>query len=417
LITQAEEGRKIASLGFGTLRGKIRVDHGQLRRKIDVDVVLTDIMIVPSLCMNIISVSKLCDHNYRVSFEKDMCIIKDQFDRTILKAKRTGGIYKLVVYSPENLVALNLSSDESELWHQRLGHLNMQVVRKMIPELKGKGKIECKSCFQGKMARVAFGLSNGKHGELFGLIHSDVCGPFEGNAIGGYRYYVTFIDDKSRYTLVYLIRTKSEVFEKFKNFEALVRNKYQKTIKILRSENGGEYLSTEFDLFLKSKGIQKQFSVAYTPQQNGVAEKMNRTLVESARTMMIHANLPKSYWGYAVLNAVYVRNRCKSNVLDGKSAFEIAEGKIPDLEKLRVFGCICYAHVPDEKRKKLDAKAVKCVFLGVSNVSKAWIVENVSTKSVFTSRDVKFCEGSFLNHIGNGGDVNFPISFPDSDTE
>ena len=85
-------------------------------------------------------------------------------------------------------MALNVSCDESELWHQRLGHLNMQVVRKMIPDLKGKNKIECKSCFQGKMARVAFGLSNGKHSELFGLIHSDVCGPFEENAIGGYRY-------------------------------------------------------------------------------------------------------------------------------------------------------------------------------------------------------------------------------------
>lgn len=407
LINQAEVGRKIASPGFGTLRGIIREENSQLR-KIDLDVVLTDIMIVPSLCMNIISVSKLCDHNYHVFFEKDKCIIKDQFERTILTAKRTGGIYKVLVYAPENLMALNISCDDTELWHQRLGHLNMQVVRKMIPELKGKNKIECKSCFQGKMARVAFGLSNGKHSELFGLIHSDVCGPFEENAIGGYRYYVTFIDDKSRYTFVYLIRAKSEVFAKFKEFEVLIRNKYQKTIKILRSDNGGEYLSAEFDNFLKSKGIEKQLSVAYTPQQNGVAERMNRTLVESARTMMIHAKLPKSYWGYAVLNAAFIRNRCISNVLDGKSAFEVVEGRKPDLEKLRVFGCLCYAHVPDEKRKKLDVKAMKCIFLGLSNVSKACIVQDVTSKRIFTSRDVKFCEGTFLNHIGNGGEINFP---------
>jgi hypothetical protein len=235
-----------------------------------------------------------------------------------------------------------------------------------------------------------------------------VCGPFEENAIGGYRYYVTFIDDKSRYTFVYLIRTKSEVFEKFKTFEALVRNKYQKTIKILRSDNGGEYLSNDFDNFLKSKGIEKQLSVAYTPQQNGVAERMNRTLVECARTMMIHANLPKKYWGYAVTNAAYIRNRCISSVLDGKSAFEVVEGKEPDLENLRVFGCVCYAHVPDEKRKKLDVKSEKCVFLGLSNVSKACIVENVSTKRIFTSRDVKFCEEIFLNQIGNGGEIELP---------
>ena len=412
LINQAEEGRKIASPGFGTLRGTIREEIGQSRRKIDKDIVLTNIMIVPSLCMNIISVSKLCDHNYRVSFDNNKCTIKDQFQRTIMTAKKSGGMYKVIVHVQENLIALNTSCDESELWHQRLGHLNMQVVRKMIPELKSK-KIECKSCFQGKMARVAFRISNGRHKELFGLIHSDVCGPFEENAIGGYRYYVTFIDDKSRYTFVYLIRAKSEVFAKFRDFEVLIRNKYIKTIKILRSDNGGEYLSTEFDQFLKSKGIEKQLTVAYTPQQNGVAERMNRTIVESARTMMIHANLPKSYWGYAALNAVYVRNRCVSNVLDGKSAFEMVEGRIPDLEKLRVFGCICYAHVPDEKRKKLDVKAEKCIFLGLSNVSKAGIVENVSTKRIFTSRDIKFCEDSFLNQIGNGGE----ISFPTSDTE
>lgn len=413
LINQAEEGRKIASVGFGTLRGRIREEYGQSRRKIDRNIVLKNIMIVPSLCMNIISVSKLCDYNYHVSFENDSCTIKDQFNRTILTAKRSGGIYKLIVYVQDNLMALNMSCDDLELWHQRLGHLNMQVVRKMIPGIIGKEKLECKSCFQGKMARVTFGLSNGRHKELFGLIHSDVCGPFEENAIGGYRYYVTFIDDKSRYTFVYLMRTKSEVFEKFKTFEALIRNKYMKTIKILRSDNGGEYLSTEFDKFLKSKGIEKHLTVAYTPQQNGVAERMNRTIVESARTMMIHANLPKSYWGYAVLNAAYIRNRCISNVLDGKSAFEIVEGRKPDLEKLRVFGCVCYSHVPDEKRKKLDSKAEKCIFLGLSNVSKACIVENVSTKRIFTSRDVKFCEDSFLNQIGNGEE----ISFPKSDTE
>jgi transposase InsO family protein len=335
-----------------------------------------------------------------------VCTIKDQFQRTVVTVKKANGIYKLAVYVQANLMALNVSGDQSELWHQRLGHLNMHIVRKMIPVLKGTSNIKCKSCFQGKMARVSFNTSNSRHNEIFGLIHSDVCGPFEENAIGGYRYYVTFIDDKSRYTFVYLLRAKSEVFEKFKEFEALVKNKYMKSIKILRSDNGGEYMSKDFDNFLKSKGIEKQLSVAYTPQQNGVAERMNRTIVESARTMMIHANLSKSYWGYAVMNAVYVRNRCISRVLDGKSAFEIVEGKTPDLENLRVFGCVCYTHVPDEKRKKLDSKAEECIFLGLSNVSKACIVQDVFSKKIFKSRDVKFFENRFLELQGE------KISFP-----
>ena len=407
LINQAEIGRRLTSPGLGTLSGLIQMSEKK-SGKFYKNLTLKNVMVVPSLCMNIISVAKLCEHGYKVDFKKDTCTVLNNRAEVVMTATKSGGLYAMEILVPVKVRVLTTSVDDSELWHQRLGHLNMQVVKKMIPDLKKNTKMKCKSCFQGKMARVAFGTSTSKHDELFGLIHSDVCGPFEENAIGGYRYYVTFIDDKSRYTFVYLIRAKSEVLKKFKDLEVLVRNKYMKTIKILRSDNGGEYLSSEFDQFLKSKGIEKQLSVPYTPQQNGVAERMNRTLVECARTMMIHANLPKTYWGYAVLNAAYIRNRCISSVLDGKSAFEIVERTIPDLKNIRVFGCVCYAHVSDEKRKKLDVKAVKCIFLGLSNVSKACIVEDVSTKRIFTSRDVKFCEDSFLNHVGNGGEIKFP---------
>jgi hypothetical protein len=350
LINQAEEGRRLTSPALGTLSGLIQMSEKK-SGKFYKNLTLKNVMVVPSLCMNIISVAKLCEHGYKVDFKKNICMVLNNRAEVVMTATKRGGLYAIEVLVPVKVRVLTTSVDDSELWHQRLGHLNMQMVRKMIPGLTAKEKLVCKSCLQGKMARIAFSQSNSRFEEIFGLIHSDVCGPFEENAIGQYRYFVTFIDDKSRYTYVYLLRSKGEVFDKFKEFEVLVRTKYSKTIKILRSDNGGEYLSNEFDAFLKARGIEKQLSVPYTPQQNGVAERMNRTLVESARTMMLQANLKKRYWGYAVLHAAYLRNRCASRVLENKAAFEIVQGEKPDLGNLKVFGCVVYAHIPDEKRK------------------------------------------------------------------
>ena len=138
------------------------------------------------------------------------------------------------------------------------------------------------------------------------LVHSDVCGPMHTESIGGRKYFVTFIDDYSRCCAVYFVRHKSEVLDKFKEFEAITTNECGHRIGTLRIDNGGEYLSAEFKTYLKSKGIRHQLSVPYSPEQNGVAERMNRTLIESARSMIAHAGLPNCYWAEAVATAAYV---------------------------------------------------------------------------------------------------------------
>ncbi len=136
------------------------------------------------------------------------------------------------------------------------------------------------------------------------LVHSDVCGPMD-ESIGGKRYFVSFIDDFSRYCAVYFLENKSKVFEKFKEFEAAVTNECGQSIGTLRTDNGGEFVSKEFEAYLKSKGIMHQLTIAYTPQQNGTAERMNRTIMESARAMLSHSGLPNSYWAEAVSTAVH----------------------------------------------------------------------------------------------------------------
>jgi transposase InsO family protein len=144
--------------------------------------------------------------------------------------------------------------------------------------------------------------------KLLELVHNDVCGPMKTTSRGGAQYFVTFINEFSRKTHVYLLRAKGEVFDKFKKYKALVENQTSKKIKTLRSDNGGEFVSKKFDNFLHECGIQRQTSAPYTPQQNGVANRTNRTIMECARSMILAQALDLEFWAEAVNTAVYINN-------------------------------------------------------------------------------------------------------------
>ena len=176
------------------------------------------------------------------------------------------------------------------------------------------------------------------------LVHSDVCGLMPTESFNGKRYFVTFIDDYSRCVKVYFMKHKSEVLQKFKEFEGAATNEADCRIGTWRTDNAGEYTSSEFEEFFKSKGIKHESSVVHSPQQNGVSERMNRTLLESARAMMYHAGLSKTFWAEAVNTAAYTRNRV-TTTSTGQTPYERWYGKIPDVSHMRVFGCTAYAHI------------------------------------------------------------------------
>jgi hypothetical protein len=226
------------------------------------------------------------------------------------------------------------------------------------------------------------------------IVHSDVCGPMRTTSLGGARYFVTYIDDFSRKVWVYLLKSKGECLEKFKEFKALVETQSEHKIKVFRSDNGGEYISKGFQGFLKAHGIEKQTFTPYRPQQNGVAERANRTLVEMARSMLHAQNLKKSLWAEAVVNAAYTRNQCPSRALLSITPEEAWSGRKPCISHMRVFGCIAYAMVPDENRGKLDAKGTKCLFLGYCEGTKAYRLMCVQSKKIIKCRDVEFMEDS-----------------------
>jgi len=160
------------------------------------------------------------------------------------------------------------------------------------------GKIPfCEACVQGKQTRKQFrDASDVQTTETLQLIHSDVCAPMSVDSLGNSRYFVTFIDDFSRFCHVYLLKRKSEVLTKFKEFHAEVTNLLGKRVKVLRTDNGGEYVSAEFEQYLKEHGIRHEVTTPYTPQQNGISERLNRTLQEMALSHILHANLPKCFW-------------------------------------------------------------------------------------------------------------------------
>lgn len=244
----------------------------------------------------------------------------------------------------------------------------------------------------GKQARLPFEKSESRSTELLQLIHSDLCGPMENESIGRSRYMLTFIDDFSKKVFCYFLRQKSDAFERFIEFKAMVENQTGKRIKIIRSDKGTEYIPEKFNKYLAKEGIQHQLTCPYTAQQNGVTERYNRTIVERARCLLHDAGLPKIYWAEAMNMAVYLINRSVCATCTNKTPEEVWTGKRTNLSDLRIFGSTVMVHVPKEKRKKLDFKSMKLIFVGYDNDTKGYRCIDKSTRKFFISRDVIFHE-------------------------
>ena len=292
-------------------------------------------------------------------------------------------------------------------WHCRLGHVN----EKRIARLHKDGLLDsfefdsfenCESCLLGKMTKAPFSKVGERSNDLLELIHSDVCGPMSIEARGGYRYFVTFTDDHSRYGYIYLMRTKAETFEKFKEFQNEVENQLGKKIKAIRSDRGGEYLSYEFEDHLKDYGIVPQWTPAGTPQWNGVSERRNRTLLDMVRSMMSQTSLPKSFWGYALETAAYLLNRIPSKSVP-KTPYEMWTGRIPKLSYIKIWGCEAYVRrlIAD----KLDPKSEKCLFVGYPKETKGYYFYHPYENKVFVARGGTFLEEEFISTRMDGNEI------------
>jgi len=218
-------------------------------------------------------------------------------------------------------------------------------------------------------------------------------------SLSGSRYLLTFIDDTSRYAEVYFLKNKSDTFGTFRNYRTMIEKQLGRKIKVLRSDGGGEYVNREMQEYLTKNGIRCETTVADTPQQNGVSERYNRTLLETVRALMHSAGIPTNLWAELSATAAYLRNRLPSRAnIKNKSPYELWNNKKPNVEHLRVIWSDAYAHVPKQKRTKLELRATKLKLIGYHNEKKAYKLWNAVTGHVEVSRDVIFDETSVLHH-------------------
>ncbi|KAJ9566849.1 hypothetical protein OSB04_002815 [Centaurea solstitialis] len=370
---------------------------------------------VPKMIKNVLSFDLLVDQGFYYKYDYKMisCFKNDMF---YFKATPSNGLYILNLQESNNEI-YHISKrskdieDQTYLWHCRLGHINKKRV-----ELLQKGGLlgtfdfkpfsNCESCLSGKMTKHPFNKDNERANDLLEIIHTDVCGPFSHEARGGYRYFITFTDDFSRYGYVYLIRHKSEAFEKFKEFQSEVQNQLDRKIKFLRSDRGGEYLSLEFDSHLRECGIVSQLTPPYTPQMNGVSERRNRTLLDMVRSMMCRSTLPVSFWGHALVTAANILNKVPTKSVE-KTPYELWTGKKPKLSFLKIWGCEVY--VKRTTSEKLKPKSDKCFFVGYPKNTLGYYFYNPSKNKVFVARNGEFLEEKFLSQENTRNDIDIQI--------
>ncbi|GKV32108.1 hypothetical protein SLEP1_g40737 [Rubroshorea leprosula] len=281
-------------------------------------------------------------------------------------------------------------------------HMKMcggQLNTSLIPMAKGEYVNPCDVCLFGKQHRVSFQKNLTRKENKLDLVYSDVCGPLEVESFDGNKYFVTFIDDATRKTWVYLLQNKSQVFKYFQHYHAMVERETGLKLKCLRTDNGGEYTSKEFRDYCSKHGIRHEKIVPGTPQHNGVVERMNRTIVEKVRCMLRMATLPKLFWGETVNTAMYLINWSPSVPLN----FEIPEkawtGKDVGYSHLKVFGCKAFMHVPKEQRSKLDDKTIPCIFVGYGDEEFGYRLWDLEKKKTVRSRDVVFHEHEKINDL------------------
>jgi hypothetical protein len=362
---------------------------------------LCDVLYVPGLTWNLVSVSTIEDRGYEVVFRGGQVLLYPK-GGNIASARvievRQEKLYRLLFQAVGTLTCSTSSRDLCEIWHRRMGHLHhgaLRILRDIttgLPDFSIEQYDVCRGCAMGKYAKAPFPASDSRSAGILDLIHSNVSRRMSSPSLSGYLYYVLFIDDYSRKTWIYFLKTKGEVFKRFQEFKALVENQMGKNIRCLRSDNGGEYTSNDFDDYCVREGIRREMTVAYNPQQNGVAERKNRSIVGAARAMIHDQGLPLFLWAEAYNTAVYLQNRSPHRALGNVTPDEAFTGQKPQVGHLRIFGCVTYSFIPKELRKKMEPTAEKGIFVGYNEVSKAYRIYIPALKRVVVRRDVKFEE-------------------------
>ncbi|GJY26132.1 retrovirus-related pol polyprotein from transposon TNT 1-94 [Tanacetum coccineum] len=293
------------------------------------------------------------------------------------------------------------SPTQAWLWHRRLSHLNFDYINLLskkdivigLPKLKYVRDHLCSSCEVSKAKRSSFKSKTvpSSKGRL-NLLHMDLCGPMRVASINGKKYILVIVDDYSRYTWTLFLRSKDETPEVLKEFLTMIQRNLQAPVISVRTDRGTEFLNKTLNAFFKEEGIEHQTSTPRTPEQNGVVERRNRTLVEAARTMLSASKLPLFFWAEAIATACYTQNRSIIIPTHEKTAYHIINDRKPSIKHLHIFGCTCYLTRDGENLDKMKEKGDSCILVGYSTQSKGYRVYNKRTRLIVESIHLRFDE-------------------------
>jgi hypothetical protein len=368
----------------------------QIKKNNGNQLLLKEVRHVPNLRKNLISTGQLVSEGCISTFtDKAWKVTKGSL--VIEKGVKVGTLYLCIGITDCSISLASIGVDTT-LWHHRFGHMSekgMQILHKrnLFPNLKKVDLDFCEHCVYGKHKTIIFlSVEKEKKSEKLDLVHTDVWGSTQVSSLGGSRYYVTFIDDATRKTWIYCIRKKSDVFDTFNKWKYLVENETRKRLKCLRSDNGGGYCSKEFDDYCLYHAIHREKTVPGTPQENGVSERMNMTIMERTRSMILDVGFPLQFWVDVVDIFVYLINRGISSSLDGVIPKEAWTCKKVNYSFLNTFDHEAFVYIDKENRKKLKEKYRKCTFIGYGVNIFGYHLWDYENHKIIRIRDVIFNE-------------------------
>ncbi|GKC86206.1 retrovirus-related pol polyprotein from transposon TNT 1-94 [Tanacetum coccineum] len=353
------------------------------------NVTISRVYYVEGLGHNLFSVGQFCDSDLEVAFRKHTCFVRNLEGVDLLSGSRGTNLYSLSIgdmmaSSPICLLS-KATKTKSWLWHRRLSHLNFGAINHLarhglvrgLPRLKFEKDHLCSACAMGKSKKQSHKpKSEDTNQEKLYLLHMDLCGPMRVASVNGKKYILVIVDDYSRFTWVKFLASKDEAPDFIIKFLKMIQVRLNVAVRNIRTDNGTEFVNQTLRDYYEQVGISHETSVMRTPQQNGVVERRNHTLVEAARTMLIYAKAPLFLWAEAVATACYTQNRSIIRRRIRKTPFELLHDRKPDLSYLYVFCALCYLNNDSENLGKLQAKADIGIFIGYAPKKKAYRIYN-----------------------------------------
>ncbi|GJZ35435.1 retrovirus-related pol polyprotein from transposon TNT 1-94 [Tanacetum coccineum] len=351
---------------------------------------------------------------YRMLYEKTNLQGND-----LLTGNRGSDLYTIFLQEKTTSTPICLmakaSPTQAWLWHQRLSHLNFDYINLLskkdvvigLPKLKYVKDQLCSSCEVSKAKRSSFKSKTvpSSKGRL-NLLHMDLCGPMRVASINGKKYILVIVDDYSRYTWTFFLRSKDETPEVLKDFLTMIQRNLQAPVISVRTDRGTEFLNKTLNAFFKEEGIEHQTSTPRTPEQNGIVKRQNRTLVEAARTMLSASKLPLFFWAEAIATACYTQNRSIIIPTHEKTAYHIINDRKPSIKHLHIFGCTCYLTRDGENLDKMKEKGDSCILVGYSTQSKGYRVYNKRTRLIVESIHLRFDEIKEMSETSVANDTS-----------